>query len=60
MRAAAWWLMAVLTWLASLTTVSWQELTIAALAAIPCAVAARRLARSRAVHAWRVQLIQKH
>jgi multisubunit Na+/H+ antiporter MnhE subunit len=39
---AAWWVVLVLAWLATLTTFSVEELGTAAVLALPCAYAARR------------------
>jgi hypothetical protein len=42
MRAVSWWAVTAVTWVASLTTVTWPELAVAALVAVPCALAATR------------------
>lgn len=48
---AAWWPVLILTWLATLNAFSYQELVVAAVLALPCAVAARAARRASRV-AW--------
>ncbi|MBF6277537.1 MULTISPECIES: Na+/H+ antiporter subunit E [Nocardia] len=51
-EAAAWWLICVLIWQATVTVAAWEELIAAAVPALPCAVAA--CAARRAVGgSWR-------
>jgi multisubunit Na+/H+ antiporter MnhE subunit len=47
---AAWWLVLVLVWLATLTVFSMQELIASAVFALPCAVAARHGRRAATGH----------
>lgn len=44
----------VLVWVASLTTVTWQEIAVAAVVAVPCAIMARRAGRVVSVR-WHVR-----
>ncbi|MFF0500148.1 hypothetical protein ACFYU5_27360 [Nocardia aobensis] len=39
-EAAAWWLICVLIWQATVTVAAWEEVIAAAILALPCAVAA--------------------
>jgi multisubunit Na+/H+ antiporter MnhE subunit len=41
LEITAWWVVLVLVWLATLTTVSVQELVVAGVLAVPCALLAR-------------------
>jgi multisubunit Na+/H+ antiporter MnhE subunit len=43
-----WWVVLVLVWVASLTTVSVRELVVAAVVAVPCALTAARARRALA------------
>jgi len=49
-----WWAVLVLVWLGTLTAFSYEELTVAALLAVPCAIAGR-LGRRAAGVGWSVR-----
>jgi hypothetical protein len=55
-EVTAWWLALLALWIASLTTVTWQELVIAALCAGPCAFVARKTREVLGVRWARVPL----
>lgn len=50
---AVWWAFLVLVWIATLNTFSWQEVLVAAVLAVPCAIAARAGRRAAGVR-WRL------
>ncbi|RSM91620.1 hypothetical protein DMH04_01165 [Kibdelosporangium aridum] len=41
-EVTTWWLVLAALWIASLTTVTWQELAVAAVCSVPCALVARK------------------
>ncbi|MEV6612168.1 hypothetical protein [Kutzneria sp. NPDC051319] len=60
-ESAMWWAVLVGVWLTTLSTVNWQDLLVAAVLAVPCAVIAAsvRLAcdgRWRPASAWRLPM----
>jgi multisubunit Na+/H+ antiporter MnhE subunit len=54
LESLVWWVLCIGVWLVSLSAVAWQELIVAALAALPCGVLAT-LARVVAGNAWRLR-----
>lgn len=55
---AVWWAFLVLVWIATLNTFSWQEVLVAAVLAVPCAVAAAA-GRAAAGVRWRVPVAMR-
>lgn len=53
-ESAVWWALCLGVWLVTLSAVAWQELIVAALAAVPCGVMATA-ARVVAGNAWRIR-----
>jgi multisubunit Na+/H+ antiporter MnhE subunit len=53
MEIAAWWAFLLVVWIATLNSFSVSELVVAAVLAVPCAVAARAAGRAVAVR-WRL------
>ncbi len=54
METLTWWVVLVLVWVASLSTVSVQELLVAVIVAVPCAMTATRAHRVLASN-WRLR-----